>query len=71
MVFDVAIAGYELGNVIVAELGKDDTEGLLQKIRQDIEPAAMSHAHANFFNSRAGTFVQNRVENHHQRFCAL
>src|SRR4029077_5751776 len=52
MVFHVAVAGYELGNVIVAEFGKDDAERFLQKISQNVEPAAMGHAHANFFDSR-------------------
>ena len=31
----------------------------------------MRHAHANFFHGSGRTFVQNRIQNHHQRFRAL
>ncbi len=31
----------------------------------------MRHAHANFLNPIGRTFVQNTIENHHQRFRAL
>src|SRR5215831_1673226 len=66
MIFHVAIAGDQLGNIIVAKLRKDDLERFAQKICQNIEPAAMRHAHANFFDASFWTFVQNGIENHHE-----
>src|SRR5207237_10808991 len=50
MVFHVTITGDQLGNVILTELGKDDAERFLQKIREHVEPAAMRHTHANFLD---------------------
>ena len=31
----------------------------------------MRHAHADFFDARPGTFLQNAIENDHERFGAL
>src|ERR1051326_9503659 len=71
MIFHVAVTGHEFRNVVFAELGEDDAQRFLQKVRQNIEPPTMRHAHANFFNPISGTFVKNAVEDHHQRFSAL
>ena len=71
MIFHIAVARDELGNVVRAELGEDHLERFLEKIRQHIEPAAMRHAHADFFDPRARAAMQNRVEDHHERFRAL
>ena len=71
MIFHVAIAGDELRNVILAELGENNAERFLQKIREHVQPPTVRHAHANFLNTSGRTFVKDRVENHHQRFGAL
>ena len=63
VIFHVAIAGDQIGNVVLAKLGEDDLERFPQKIRQHIEPAAMRHAHANLLDAAVRAFVQNRVEN--------
>ena len=66
MIFHVAIAGYQLRNVILGELGKDDLERFAQEIRQHIEPAAMRHAHANFFDAAFRTSMQDCIQNYHE-----
>ena len=66
MIFHVAIAGYQLRNVILGELGKDDLERFAQKIRQHIEPAAMRHAHVNFFDATFRTSMQDCIQNYHE-----
>ena len=71
MIFHIAIAGDQIGNVVLAELGEDDAQRFFQEIRQHVQSTAVRHAHANFFHGSGGTFVQNRIENHHQRFRAL
>src|SRR6266545_4295169 len=66
MIFHVAIASDQLGNVFFAKLSKDDLERFAQEICQDIESAAMRHAHANFFDASSRTLMQNRVQNRHE-----
>ena len=71
MIFHVAIAGHQLGNVILAELGKDNLERFAQKICEHIEAPAMRHAHANFLDATVGASVEDRIKNDHERFRAL
>src|SRR2546430_15175180 len=62
---------HEFGNVILGELSKDHLERFAQKICEHIQPPTMRHAHADFFNAAVRTSVENRVENHQERFSAL
>jgi hypothetical protein len=71
VIFHIAVAGDQFGNIIFGKLGKDNLERFAQEICQDIEPAAMRHSHANFLDASFGTFMQNRVENHHKRLRTL
>src|SRR6266480_4846864 len=71
MIFHVAIASDQLRNIIFGKLSKDDLERFAQEICQDVEPAAVRHAHANFLDAFFRTFMQNSIENHHERFRAL
>src|SRR5437763_7392327 len=71
MIFHVAIAGDQFGNIIFAKLSKDDLERFAQKICKDIESTAVRHAHANLLDAAFRAFVQDRVENHHERFRTL
>ena len=71
MIFHVAIASDQIGNVILAKLGEDDLERFPQKIRKHIEPAAMRHAHANLLNAAVRASVQNCIESDHERFRSL
>ena len=71
VIFHVAIARDEIGNVVCAELGEDHLERFLEEIREHIEPAAMRHPHANFLDPVARAAMQNRVEDDHERFRAL
>src|SRR6266404_5016439 len=71
VIFYVAIASDRFGNVVLAELGENDAERFFQEICEHVEPAAVRHAHANFFNPIGRTFVKNAVENQQQRFRAL
>src|SRR5262249_31058815 len=59
MIFHVAIAGDQIGNVILAKLREDDLERFAQKIRQNVKPPAMRHSHANLFNAALGTVVED------------
>src|SRR5881396_2799990 len=71
MIFYVAIPGHQIRNVILAKFRKDDLQRFAQKIREHIEAPAMRHSHANFLDATFGAPVQDRVENHHERFRAL
>ena len=71
MIFYVAITSNEIGNVVLGELSENDGERFAQKIREHVQPAAMRHAHANFLDASATTFVQDGVENDHERFGTL
>src|SRR5690242_18127443 len=57
VIFHVAIAGDQLGNVVFTKLSKDDLERFAQKICQDIKSAAMRHAHANFLHASFRTLM--------------
>ena len=71
MIFHVAIAGDQIGNVVLAEFGEDELKRFAQEICEHVKAAAVSHAHADFLDADARTFVQDGVQNHHQRFGAL
>ena len=65
MIFYVAVAGDKSRDVIFSELGENDVERFPEEIRQHIEPATMGHAHADFLDAVAGTFVQKRIKDCH------
>ena len=71
MIFHIAIAGDEIGDVVGAEFGEDHAKRFLHEVRQHVEPAAMRHAHADFLHPDRRTSLQNAVENDHERFRAL
>jgi hypothetical protein len=71
MIFHVAIAGDQFGNVILTKLGEDDFERFPQKIRKHIEPPAMRHSHANLLNAAVRAFMQNCFQSYHQCFRPL
>src|SRR5213595_2121864 len=60
VIFDIAVTADRFGNVIFAELGEDDAERFFQKVREDVEPAPVRHAHADFFDPVRRTFVKDR-----------
>ena len=53
MIFHVAVACDEIGNVILGKLGKDDLERFSEEICEHVEAAAVRHPHADFFNAGA------------------
>src|SRR4030095_16031149 len=59
MIFHIAIAGDQVGNVILTKLGENDFERFAQKIREHIEPSAMRHPHANLLDADLRAFVQD------------
>ena len=71
VVFHVAVAGDQVGNVILAKLGEDNFERFSQKIREHIEPPAMRHAHADLFDAALRAFVQDCLKSDHQCFRSL
>ncbi len=71
VIFHIAIALHEIGNVVGAELGEDDLERFAEKIRQHVEPSAVRHPHADLLDSRLRTELQDSLEDHHQRLRAL
>ena len=71
MVFNVAIAGHQIGNIILAKFREDDLQRFAQKIRQHIETPSVRHAHANFLDPTFGASVQDGIQNYHERLRAL
>ena len=51
VVFDVALVVVAVGVVGAFELGEDLFVGLVQKMRQHVEPAAMGHAEDYLFDA--------------------
>src|SRR5438477_10034674 len=71
MIFHVAIASDQIGNVILAKLREDDFKRFAQKIRKHIEAPSMRHAHANLLNAAIRAFVQDGFQSDHQRVRSL
>jgi hypothetical protein len=71
MIFHVAIASDQIGNVILGKLSEDDLERFAQKIRKYIEPSTMRHAHANLLDAAVRAGVQDCLQSDHQRFRSL
>jgi hypothetical protein len=71
MIFHVAIAGDEVRDVVRGKFGEDDLQRFLQEIRQDVEPAAVRHPHANLLDTVMRTAAENRVQDYHERLGAL
>src|SRR5262245_61270366 len=59
MIFDVAVASYQIGNVVLGKLSENDFQRFAQEIRKHIKTPPMRHAHANFLHAALGSFVQN------------
>src|SRR5207237_1096258 len=70
-IFNGAIASDHLVHVILAELRKDNLQRFAQKIRQHVKRAAMRHAHTNFFDTAVWAFVEDGIEDYHERLRAL
>ena len=71
VVFHVAIAADHVGDEIFRELVENEFEGLAQEISQDIEPAAVGHAHDNFLDTGRFAALQYGIENDEERLGAL
>ena len=71
VIFHIAIARHEVGDVVGGKFGEDDLQRFLQEIRQDVEPAAMGHPHANLLDPMMRTAAENRIQDHHERLRAL
>src|SRR5205807_3517818 len=71
MVLHIAIPRDQIGNIVFGEFSEDHVERFLQEVREHVETAAVRHPHANLLDAGARAFVQNSIENHHQRFSAL
>ena len=71
VILHVAVPRDKVRNVVGREFREDHLKRFFQEIRQDIEPAAVGHPHANFLDPLSGAALQNRVQNHHERLRAL
>ena len=71
MVFHVAITADHLGDEIFRELVENEFEGLAQEIGQNVEPAAVGHAHDDFFDTDRFAALQHGIENDEERLGAL
>ena len=45
VILDVAVAADRLGHVVALELVEDHPVGLVEDVRQDVQPPAVRHAH--------------------------
>src|SRR2546422_800929 len=71
MIFYVAVTRDQIRNVILGELSEENAERFFEKIGEHVETAAVRHSHADFFDPDGGAFLQNAIENHHQRLSTL
>jgi hypothetical protein len=59
VIFYIAVARHEVRDVVSGKFREDDLQRFLQKICQDIEPAAMGHAHADFLDAVPRTTLED------------
>ena len=71
VIFHVAVAADQLGNVVFGKLREHRGERFLQEIRDHVQPPAMRHAHHDFLHAVDGAIDEQRVQDHHQRLAAL
>ncbi len=70
VIFDVAVAVLAFGG-FAFEFAEDDLVGLVDDMGQDVEPAAMGHAHDDFLDAQGGAIVDEGVEQGDERFAAF
>ena len=71
VILHVAVAQLGVGHVIFRELVEDEFVVLAQDVGQDVEPAAMGHAHDDLLHAVARTFLHDLVEDGDDGFAAL
>jgi hypothetical protein len=71
VIFHIAIASHQVGDVVRGKFGEDDLQRFLQEIRQNVEPAAVGHAHADLLDPVMRTAAEDRIQDDHERLRAL
>src|SRR5690242_12692685 len=71
VIFHIPVAGYEIGNVILAEFCENDLERFAQKIRKHVKPPAMRHTHANLLNTALWTVLKDCLQSYQECLRAL
>lgn len=71
MVFDVAAAGGGVGEVARGEFVEDVPQGFVEDVGEDVEPAAVGHAHFDVFDSGFGARAEEGFEDDYEAFAAF
>ena len=71
VVLDVAVAADGLGQVVALELVEDHSVGLVEDVGQDVEPAAVRHAHDDFADPGRAGALDDGVEQRDQHLAPL
>jgi hypothetical protein len=71
MVLHITVPGDRLGDVVLGELFEQDLKRLAQDRRQDVESAAVGHAHDDFLDPDSGRALDDRVERGNERLSTL
>ena len=66
VVFDVALVVVAIGAVGTLELGEDFLVGLVQQVRQHVEPPAVGHADDHLFDAELGAGADQFVQEGYQ-----
>jgi hypothetical protein len=71
VILHVAVAGDGVGDVVLGELLEERVEGLAQDAAEDVEAAAVGHAHHNLLNAGFGAVVDDGIERRDGGLAAL
>ena len=66
VILDVAVTADGLGQVVALELVEDHPVGFIEDVGQDVEPAAVRHAHDDFADSGGPRALDDGVEQRDQ-----
>src|SRR5438128_8438670 len=71
VVLDVALPEDVVGKRRALELGEDHLVGLLQHVREHVEPAAMRHAQDHLGDVEPRRLLDDGIQQRHERLAAL
>ena len=71
VILDVAVPFGCLRRCRFREFAEDDLVGLVHRVRENVQPAAVRHAHHDFFRAEGSALFDQRVEQRNQRFGAF
>ena len=70
MIFHVAISTHGVGRKVPLELIEDDIQRLIEDVGENVQTAAVSHAHDDLLDPSSLAILDSRIERQDQGFAA-